>query len=220
MKSMVKACLLVTSLISLNSVAVTIDMKLGLWEHNFKMADGSTGSLQNSQKEQMTKAMEQMKQKMDSMPPEQRKMMEDMMAKQGIKVSDNGIEMPSQGLRMTKDGTSVKACVTPEDIDTGKMLKADENCEQNITQVSSHSLKINFVCKGAHPSHGEGEINFQSNTAYAGKVTFVTQMNGQDQTLNAEESGRWLASDCGDIKSPSQRLKEMKALQEKSAGQQ
>jgi uncharacterized protein YneF (UPF0154 family) len=200
MKLRFVAGLLVISSISLNAHALKIDMKPGLWEHAFKFDKNSMGAMGGAQQDQMNKAMEEMKTQMANLPPEQRKMMEDMMAKQGIKVSDKGIDMAAQGLSISKDGTKVKACVTQADIDRGAMPQADVNCEQKITQISASQFKTTYVCKGEHPAQGEGEITFQNDKAYTGKMKMVTQVNGKPETIQGDNSGKWLSSDCGNIK--------------------
>jgi uncharacterized protein YneF (UPF0154 family) len=192
--------LFMTAGLSLNAYAIHVDMKPGLWEHSFKLSEGSLGVLGGGQQEQMSKAMEEMKTQMANMPPEQRKMMEDMMAKQGIKVSDKGVDIAAQGVHISKDGTTVKTCLTQTEIDRGEMPQPDENCEQNITQVSATVLKVNYVCKGAHPSHGEGQIVFQSDKSYTGNMKLITEVNKKAETIESTQSGKWLSSDCGNIK--------------------
>lgn len=184
---------------SLNAYAIHVDMKPGLWEHTFKLNEGSIGAITGAQQEQVSQAMEEMKKQMANMSPEQRKMMEDMMAKQGIKISDKGIDMPSQNLQISKDGTVMKICVTQSQIDSGELPQA-ENCEQKVTQVSAGVFKSTFVCKGEHPVNGEGQIVFQSNKAYTGTTKVTTEVNKKMQTIEGTQSGKWLSSDCGDIK--------------------
>ncbi len=186
--------------LSINAHAVKVDMKPGLWEHTFKLKDGSYGGITAEQHDQMIDAMEAMKKEVADMPPEQRKMIEDMMEKQGFKVSDKGITIAAQGVNISKDGTTVKACITQQEIDSGDMPQADENCEQTVTQVSATVLKASYVCKGEPPSHGEGNIVFQSNKAYTGTVKFTTQVNKKMETIEGTHSGKWLSSECGDIK--------------------
>jgi uncharacterized protein YneF (UPF0154 family) len=192
--------LFLTAGVSLNAHAIHVDMKPGLWEHTFKLNEGGFGGVTGAQAEQMSYAMEQMKKQMANMSPEQRKMMEDMMAKQGVKVSDQGIDMASQGVHISKDGTTLKICLTQAEIDSGEMPQADENCEQNITQLSPTVLKATYVCKGEHPSRGEGQIVLQSNKAYTGTMKFTTEINKKMETIEGTQSGKWLSSDCGDIK--------------------
>ena len=199
--------LLMTAALSLSVQALEVDMKPGLWEHKFKLSEGSIGSVQNAQKEQMDKAMVEMKNQMANMSPEQRKMMEDLMTQQGIKMSDQGFEMPAQGLHISKDGSSVKACVTQEEIDAGEMPQADENCEQKTTQVSAKVLKTTYICKGDNPTRGEGEIIFQNDKSYTGKMKFTTTINNKSETIQSEQSGKWLSSDCGNIKPESTKAK-------------
>lgn len=198
---------LMTAGLSINAYAIQVDMKPGLWEHSFKLSDNSLNKISGGQKEQMTKAMEEMKKQLANLPPEQRKMMEDMMSKQGVKLSDDGFDVPAQGVHVSKDGTTVKVCITKEEIDRGEMPQPDENCEQNITQVSSTVFKATYACKGEHPSHGEGQVVFQSDKAYTGTMKFTTEMNKKMETIEGAQSGKWLSSDCGNIKPQPPKLK-------------
>lgn len=193
--------LLIAAGVSLNTqAAIHVDMKAGLWEHKFTMDESNMDAAQKTQAEQMTKAMDEMKQQMANLPPEQRKMMEEMMEKQGIKVSDKGLEMADQGVKISKEGTTVKACVTQEEIDRGELPKGDDNCEQKVTQVSPTVLKISYVCKGDQPTRGEGEVVFQNSKSYTGKVSYTTVVENKPQTYHANQAGKWLSSDCGNIK--------------------
>lgn len=196
--SALTSLLFITGL-SLNAHAIHVNMKPGLWEHTFKLTEGSMGAITGVQQEQAGQAVEEMKRQMANLPPEQRKMMEDMMAKQGIKISDKGIEMPSQNLQISKDGTTVKVCVTQAQIDTGD-LPQPENCEQNIIQISANIFKTTFVCKGEHPVRGEGQIAFQGDKAYTGTTKVVTEVNKEMKTIEGIQSGKWLSSDCGSVK--------------------
>lgn len=199
--------LILASVMSLKAYAIHVDMKAGLWEHTFKLNEGSMGALNQAQLEQANHAMEEMKKHMENMPPEQRKMMEDMMAKHGVKMSDKGIDLAEQGVHISKDGTVVKACVTQEEIDRGEMPQADDNCEQTITQLSPTVFKATYVCKGEHPSRGEGKIVFQNDKSYVGTTKFTTDINGKMETIEGTHSGKWLASDCGNIKPQSAKTK-------------
>jgi len=185
--------------VSLSAHAVHIDMKPGLWEHTFKLSQGSLGDISGIQQEQAGQALDELKKQLANMSPEQRKMMEDMMVKQGIKISDKAIEMPSQNLHISKDGTVVKVCITQSQIDSGELPQA-ENCDQKITQVSTGVFKSTFSCKGEHSVTGEGQIVFQGDKAYTGTTKVTTEVNNKLQTMEGTQSGRWLSSDCGDIK--------------------
>lgn len=197
------AGLIMLSGISFSAHALQLDMKPGLWEHKFKL----NGNPMGIQQEQVNQAMEEMKKQMANMSPEQRKMMEDMMARQGVKMSDKGIDIAAQGVHISKDGTVVKSCVTAEDIANGAMPQADENCEQKITQVSAKVFKVSYVCKGEHPSQGEGQIVFQDDKNYTGTTKFTTHINDKMETIEGTHSGKWLSSDCGNIKPQSPKTK-------------
>src|SRR5690606_32018221 len=117
--------------------AVKIDMEPGLWEHKFSMS---------SQNSEMQKALEEMQKQLASMPAAQRKMMEDMMASQGIGIG--------------ADGTTVKVCMTKEQIERGQLPQHDKNCKQEISEKGKNKYGIEFSCAGNHEWSGTGEMHF------------------------------------------------------------
>ena len=149
----------------------------GLWEHSFTM---------KSQGSEMEKALAEMQKQMAAMPPEQRKQMEQMMA--------------SRGVSMGAQGSTVKVCVTKEDVARKVDPTFREGCTQEVLQRSGNSMKYKFECTQPRPSSGEGEMTYISDKAYSGKSTVTTQVAGKPQQMNMEMAGKWLAADCGDIK--------------------
>ena len=149
----------------------------GLWEHSFTM---------KSDDGKMDKAMAEMQKQMAAMPPEQRKQMEAAMASRGVKVGAGG--------------TSVKVCVTKEEAAKPPEARMSAgNCTQKDIQCSGNTMKFKFECTQP-PSTGEGEMSFVSDKAYTGKTTVTSQVAGRPQQMNIEMQGKWLASDCGDVK--------------------
>ncbi len=149
----------------------------GLWEHTFSM---------KSQGGEMEAAMAEMQKQMAAMPPDQRKQMEQMMA--------------SRGVSMGAQGTSVKVCVTKEDVARKIEPNFREGCTQEVVQRSGNTMKYKFQCTQPRPSSGEGEMTYISDKAYSGKSTVTTQVASKPQQMNMEMAGKWLAADCGDIK--------------------
>lgn len=149
----------------------------GLWEHSFTM---------KSDDGKMEKTMAEMQKQMAAMPPEQRKQMEAAMASRGVKVGAGG--------------TSVKVCVTKEEAAKPPEARMSAgNCTQKDIQRSGNTMKFKFECTQP-PSTGEGEMSFVSDKAYTGKTTVTSQVAGRPQQMNMEMQGKWLASDCGDVK--------------------
>lgn len=160
---------------SLNALAQT--QVPGLWEHSFKM---------KSQDAETDKAMADMQKQMAAMPPEQRKQIEQMMA--------------SRGMSMGAQGTTVKVCVTKEDVARKAEPQFREGCTQQVVQRTANSMKVKFECTKPQPMSGEGEMSFISDKAYTGKSTVTSQANGKSQQMTMEMAGKWLAADCGDVK--------------------
>ncbi len=153
------------------------DMKPGLWEVTNEMG-GEVGA-------QMAAAQKQMQQQLASMPPEQRKQMEKMFAQQGIKMGAGG-------------GMSARTCITPEMAALNQApVQQQGNCTQEFMPRKGKSMRFTIVC--ANPSgKGEGEITFHSPVSYSMKMKFAEQGTSQNMTMDAR--GKWLSSNCGNVK--------------------
>lgn len=153
-------------------------MKPGLWENQFII---------KSQSGKVEKAMSDLKSKMASMPAEQRKMMEEIMAK--------------QGLGMNSQANSVKICISKEQAENLEIPQGEnENCTHEVIKRTSHSIKMKFQCTGERATSGEGEFTLTSPTAYTGKSVINTSINGKADRMDMNQKGKWLSSDCGEIK--------------------
>jgi hypothetical protein len=149
----------------------------GLWENSFKM---------KSQDGELEKGMAEMQKQMAAMPPDQRKQIEDMMA--------------SRGMGMGAQGTTVKVCVTKEDVARKAEPQFREGCTQQVVQRTANSMKVKFECTKPQPMSGEGEMTFISDKAYTGKSTMTSKADGKAQQMTMELAGKWLAADCGNVK--------------------
>ena len=154
-------------------------MKPGLWEITTQMQSGG---------KDMGAAMERMQKQMASMPPEQRKMMEEMMAKQGVKMGAS----PGGGM-------AIKVCMTQEMVDRHEVAPPRDGCTHTMSPRVGNTMKFAYKCTQP-PSSGEGEVSFTSPEAYASKMSATSNRSGSERTLEMQNSGRWLGSNCGDIK--------------------
>lgn len=151
-------------------------MSHGLWEHSFTV---------KSQGGRMEQAMKDMQQALASMPPEQRRQMEAMLGQQGLGIGPKG--------------NTVKVCVSKEDAERDQPPPAQDGCTQTARR-SGNVWNVSFRCPGPPPSSGEGSITLQSATAYSGVMQVVTDVDGKPEKLQMTTSGKWLGSDCGNIK--------------------
>ncbi len=149
----------------------------GLWENSvtLKAAAG-----------EMDSAMAQAQQQMAQLPPEQRKMVEQMMARQGVGAGSRA--------------TTVQVCVTKEQAARDELPQAEGQCSQQITQRSGSTVKFRFSCAGDPPSSGEGEYTLVSDRAYTGRMVANTLLQGKPERIEMQQSGKWLADDCGSVK--------------------
>lgn len=177
MKTIIVAAAVCACIVVSGSAFSQTRMRPGLWEHSFTM---------KSQSGQMEQAMKDMQQQMASMPPEQRKMMEKMMAQ--------------QGMSMGAQGRSVRMCITKEQAERDEVPQQEGNCKQQVLQRTANTMKVKFSCTGNPPASGESEVTFASPTAYTGKSIVNTTVDGKPERMTMDQSGKWLAADCGNIK--------------------
>ena len=161
--------------------AAAQSMKPGLWEITQHMKS-SNPETQN--------AMAQMQQQMASMSPEQKKMMQDMMAKQGMQMGAGGPGAPG--------GQTMRMCMTKEQAERNEVPQRD-GCTMTQQQRSGNTMKMAFKCTNP-PSSGEGEYTFMSQEAYKMRMTVRTTVQGKQETMNMDGSGKWLSADCGAVK--------------------
>lgn len=176
--------LLIPLIYTFSTHAALSEMKPGLWENSFTI---------KSESGKVEKAMSDLKSKMASMPAEQRKMMEEMMSK--------------QGLGMNQQANSVKVCISKEQAKNMEIPQGqNQNCTNEIVNRTNNAVKMKFDCKGAKETSGEMEFVLTSPTAYNGKSIIYTKINGKQDRMDMSQNGKWLSSDCGEIK-PFQRKK-------------
>jgi hypothetical protein len=155
-------------------------MKPGLWE--------ITNTIQSGGKE-LTAAMASIQKQMASMPPEQRKMMDDMMAKQGVKMGGGA-----------GSGMTIKMCMTQEMVDRDHMATPHQgDCTNTIGARTGGSMKFSFKCTKP-PASGQGEVSLSSPEAYSMKMSTTTSAGGTERTMEMQATGKWMGSNCGDIK--------------------
>lgn len=155
------------------------NLKPGLWEftHTMKSSSG-----------EMEKAQAQAQAQMANMPPEQRKMMEKMMAEHGVKFGAGG-----------SGGMSARTCMTKEMVERNEIPTQRGDCKTTKQQRSGNTMNIAFTCTNP-PSSGEGQFTIVSPEAYTMKMVVNSTVDGKPETMNMNGTGKWLSSDCGNIK--------------------
>jgi hypothetical protein len=155
--------------------------KPGLWEHRTTIKTSSG---------QMEQQMAQMQRELAAMPANQRKMMEQMLAQQGM-------SMPGMG---QGGATTHRYCMTPEEAARSDIPSHDADCKYTVLGRNATKLRMSFVCTDEGKTKGEGEVTFASSTAYSGKFTMQTRIDGKPERMEMSQVGKWLSTDCGKIR--------------------
>ncbi len=152
----------------------------GLWEMTMN-ANAAGGS-------EMQADLARMQEQMAAMPPDQRKMMEGMMAKQGVGIGAGG----SAG--------AIRTCVSKEQAERGDVPQdPDGRCKRDSMERSGSTVRFKFTCANP-PSKGSGEITLSGDKAYAMKMVVDSTSEGKRQRIEMQQSGKWVAADCGKLK--------------------
>jgi guanyl-specific ribonuclease Sa len=186
--------------VPLQAEPIKVDMKAGLWENKVIWGSDSTEGTPAIQPDQVKLAMEEMKKQLANMPPEQRKQMEAMMAQSGMKVTDDGVSFNNNQVEISPTGTNAKVCVTQAQIDRGELPDDVKGCESTLKKISATQFKSTHVCSGEYSGTGESEVTFHSPKHYTGTGKMNQVMNGEKRTMAFTMEGKWLSSDCGDVK--------------------
>lgn len=179
---------------------IKVDMKAGLWENTVTWDGDSANEMQALQTDQMKAAMEQMKEQFANMPPEQRKQMEAIMAQSGMQLSEEGVSFNNDQVQISSSGSNVKTCITQAEIDRGELPDDVDGCTSTIKKISATRFKSTYVCSGEEQTTGESEVHFHSPKHYSGTGKMVHMRDGQKHAIAFTMEGKWLGSNCGDIK--------------------
>lgn len=152
----------------------------GLWEQQISMKTNNPD---------MDAKMAKMKEQLASMPPDKRAMVEQMMASKGIGVGANA--------------NTFRMCMTKEQAERDSMPQHDGRCSQQEATRSGNTIKFKTTCqgeKGGQPITSEGEFTMNGSTGYTGHSVTNMTVHGQPTQMQSDVVGKWLGSDCGDVK--------------------
>ncbi|GAB1264711.1 DUF3617 domain-containing protein [Aurantivibrio infirmus] len=156
-----------------SNYAAETKIQPGFWQHTFKIT---------SQSGQIEAAIAQAKQMLESMPPDQRAMIENMMA--------------SRGINLNLQSYTAKVCITEEEAKNNILPKPSDGCEQTITEETADGFKVNYSCSGTPPVTGSGELKIIDSKNFTINATINTVMNGQNEEMTVDQSGKWLQTEC------------------------
>jgi hypothetical protein len=95
-----------------------------------------------------------------------------------------------------------KQCITEKTLREGMHFtdKSDPNCKQTILKQTSSEIQVKVECTGKTKSTMIGHFKASSPKAYAGTMNGKVTENGRTMTIANTMKGKWLGSDCGNVK--------------------
>jgi hypothetical protein len=95
---------------------------------------------------------------------------------------------------------AIRYCISKEQAERGDVPQDPEGrCKRDSMTRSGSTTSFKFSCTNP-PSTGSGEITVSSDKAYAMKMVVDTMMEGKPQRMEMQQSGKWVAADCGALK--------------------
>lgn len=153
----------------------------GLWEMTTRIKGGDFASRE---------AMAASEARIAAMPPEQRRQLERTLASRGVNVQIGG------------DAYVAQICITREMADQGAIApQSVGNCTTERSQRSGNTIRYAALCSKPR-STVEGSTTITSEKSIESKTTTTTELEGNTRMSTVEQSGRWLAADCGTLAAP------------------
>jgi hypothetical protein len=151
----------------------TLDLKPGLWQIT------STGS--------MTGAPPIPPEVLANMPPEKRAQVQAAMQAAMARASDPQV---------------AKNCVTEEQLRRGLNFgeRPNPSCQRKIVTNSSNLLVVHEECAGARPMVGDFRFTAIDRETMKGDINVVMGTGADMTTMQRNLQGKWIGSDCGDVK--------------------
>lgn len=111
-----------------------------------------------------------------------------------------GVDIP----QMQDGGIVTKVCVTPKMAESDRMPGLGDNnmgCEIQNQKNSGNSYSADVMCDGANMK-GKGKVkgSFTGSQAFTSTYDFKGTVAGRPVDQRHETSGKWMSSDCGNIK--------------------
>jgi len=100
--------------------------------------------------------------------------------------------MEMAGMPFQQPPQTVRHCVTPQEArDVEKTVPKDEHCKITDLKSSANKVSWKLACSGGMAGKGEGEIEYQGDSAYKGH----TRMQAEGMTMNMKYQGKRIG-DC------------------------
>jgi hypothetical protein len=97
-----------------------------------------------------------------------------------------------------------RSCVTQKMLDRGMSFdrKGSDRCTQTVVGSTSRSLDLRFVCTSERQQNVNGtmHVDATSRETFTGSFKLVSSNGTNTMTMKRMMQGRWLGSDCGDVK--------------------
>lgn len=134
-----------------------------------------------------------------SMKSDAFKAMPKMSAQQMEQMRKMGVNVPQM-----QDGAMVtKVCITKEMAarEQPPIERNEAGCQSKNFQRSGNTYSSDIICDGA-AMKGTGKVkgSFAGDTSFTSVYDFKGSAHGQPVNHHSENSGKWLAADCGSVK--------------------
>lgn len=116
---------------------------------------------------------------------------------------DQLAKMKAMGVTVPNGNTmTVSHCMTPAEVaaDTPPQMNQNQDCSMKNIKTSGGQFSADMVCNGADmKGNGHLSVNYDSDSHYAGQMTFAGMSHGHQAVMTNNFEGRWVSASCGTV---------------------
>ncbi|MGD0191310.1 MAG: DUF3617 domain-containing protein [Rhizomicrobium sp.] len=116
---------------------------------------------------------------------------------------DKLAKMQAMGIQMpTGNSVTTQHCMTAAEVkmDRPPLTGHAKDCTLQNLSISGAAVKADMVCStGDMQGNGHLSVSYDSDTHYAGQMTFVGTAHGHPADMTNSFEGTWLSADCGSV---------------------
>lgn len=108
--------------------------------------------------------------------------------------------MKMPGMPSASQTYTSQHCMTADEVKMNKMpTGSNADCKMVNEKTDGHSFSGDMVCTGRATGNGHIQVNYDTDTHYAGQMTMTSTADGQTMHMANTFEGKWLSADCGKI---------------------
>lgn len=116
---------------------------------------------------------------------------------------DQLAKMRAMGVNVPTGNTmTVQHCMSAAEVaaDNPPQMQQSNDCSMENVKSSGGAFNADMVCKGPEmQGNGHFQVSYDSDSHYAGQMTFSGMSHGHPATMTNSFDGKWVSASCGNV---------------------